>query len=1466
MPVDRLAQFGDGRPAVVATRDKSSNPATPSRRDKIRESSAHQDPMLKDYRLGECLGKGAFGSVYKAFNWNTGEAVAVKQIKLGDLPKSELRMIESEIDLLKNLHHDNIVKYIGFVKSTDCLNIILEYCENGSLHSICKAYGKFPENLVGVYMTQVLQGLQYLHDQGVIHRDIKGANILTTKDGTVKLADFGVSTSTLAGGQDKEAQVVGTPYWMAPEIIQLSGASSASDIWSVGCTVIELLQGKPPYHNLAAMPALFAIVNDDHPPLPEGISAAARDFLMQCFQKDPNLRVTARKLLKHAWIIGCRRADAPVAKAPANFNQAVEEVKQWNKALNSSDAHLRTSTGSDAPPPSRFPGGTPAKGPLSMQKSKFAGVQAFKTPELADNDNWDNDFDTTISPSALQLPHLRAQDNFGGMLSSDRLKAFASANDLRNDNSYDDDFEGELLTIKGPSQHDLDLQQQTIRPISKAAAQMAEPRRHTRQRSVPLNPASSPMQPTRSPPKANFGNKFELPTRHDIAFREQSAEDYSDLFVENDNIFNQRVNQVKKGIRGPDSPQLFHPSDLTSLPRSMLAPDGGSIKKKPAARPSVLPDRPMRRTRSTVEIQKFAEDDDEDFSDVFGPESSNATKPVSDRGSEDGGLMLLSKVSSNSWLGDDEDEDDPFALMDPGWDEMDLEANIARDRHARLAERVEDLVRSLTMEQGEATLVEIAQDLLALLWENTEAKNLIISAHGLLPILEILEPCTVKSKQYMILQLLKVVNAIILDDVEIQENLCFVGGMPIITKFAARQYSDEIRLEAAAFVRQMYQTSTLTLQMFVSAGGLNVLVEFLDEDYDNARDLVLIGVNGIWNVFELQGPTPKNDFCRIFSRSKILYPLALVLHRVLDEEREDELGELIEGRIVNIFYLFSQAENYVKEVVADRQVLKSVLKDLRRMTPVHQITMLKFIRNLSMLSTTIETLHSADAIEFLIDLLSYSMKKGQIHFREMSNQVLNTLFNLCRLSKERQEDAAVGGIIPLLLRIMRTDRPPKEFVLPILCDMAHSGSKGRRYLWQNKGLEFFVSLLTDQYWQVTALDAILVWLQEETANVESYLIDGSFTRAIIAGFNTNRLNSFDSNLLEPLLKLLRLSPGVAASLAKPEMFAGIAQRLGHKKAVVRLNLLRLVRTIIDACDTTLGNGDGTTSLNSAQVRSLMEVIQTLAEIDSAVLVRNLAAELVRSHLDGRPSPSAIMRHDSIASSQTSSASSSRRSATRRNTSYTPPSLQSSTSFPQTPTHRSRASLAGNALIEVAASPRRGAPGGGGGGGVPSVLDRDNLLFQQYRPRSRDGTNLPRRVSGDASSTTSSHSSSGLMMPPSSASSAAKSRLPRTSLASMTSRGGVLGSGAAGIRGEPAPPMVVRSDSSTSNKENGGGVGAARMMMGPWGAAAAIAGAGGGAGLGIVGGSGSGGSSSRRESMARDPTGKRRVRAPSDAKW
>lgn len=494
----------------------------------------------------------------------------------------------------------------------------------------------------------------------------------------------------------------------------------------------------------------------------------------------------------------------------------------------------------------------------------------------------------------------------------------------------------------------------------------------------------------------------------------------------------------------------------------------------------------MRRTRSFVEIQRYVEDEnDEDFSDIFGNENAIIDEPEREKKSNSGTLALNSKLSINSWLIEDDDDDDPFAELEQGFDEMDLEANVARDKYARLCMQVEGLVGSLKISQADDTLADLSEQLLEVLLDSPETKGVIISAHGMLPMLEILETCRHRD---ILFHLLKIVNTIVFDDVEIQENLCFVGGIPIITKFASKKYPSEIRLEAAAFVRQMFQTSTLTLQMFVSAGGLKVLVEFLEEDYEEERDLVLIGVNGIWSVFELQGPTPKNDFCRILSRNSVLDPLSLVLGRVLDEE--GELAGLCEGRIANIFFLFSQAQNHVKETVADRTVLHrkhrprlpssvdaekllGVLKELKRMTPTHQITMLKFIKNLSMLSTTLDALQNSNAIDVLTDLLRNNSKEP--HFREISNQVLNTIYNLCRLNKSRQEDAALNGIIPVLQRIIKTERPLKEFALPILCDMAQSGKVGRRELWRNKGLPFYISLLADPYWQVTALDAIFIW-------------------------------------------------------------------------------------------------------------------------------------------------------------------------------------------------------------------------------------------------------------------------------------------------------------------------------------------------------------------------------------------------------
>ena len=261
---------------------------------------SHPFPSIGVYKFADVLGKGGFGTVFRAFNTENGVTVAVKRVNKEDLDEEKLGSIESEVKLLKKLRHPNIVRYIETVRGPDgSLNIVLEFIENGSLASILKKFGgKFNESLVAIYTTQVLKGLAYLHAQGVVHRDIKGANILATKDGTIKLADFGVATE----GGDFEG-VVGTPYWMAPEIIEMTGNSgTACDIWSVGCTVIELVTGAPPYFDLNPMPALFRIVQDEHPPLPDNISSALKEFLLACFQKDPNLRISAEKLLEYKWL------------------------------------------------------------------------------------------------------------------------------------------------------------------------------------------------------------------------------------------------------------------------------------------------------------------------------------------------------------------------------------------------------------------------------------------------------------------------------------------------------------------------------------------------------------------------------------------------------------------------------------------------------------------------------------------------------------------------------------------------------------------------------------------------------------------------------------------------------------------------------------------------------------------------------------------------------------------------------------------------------------------------------------------------------------------------------------------------------------------------------------------------------------------------------------------------------------
>ncbi|KAJ9123170.1 hypothetical protein QFC22_001363 [Naganishia vaughanmartiniae] len=255
-----------------------------------------------NYQIGNCIGKGQFGMVFRALDLSSGQFVAIKRIDIKGTSNDEVVQIMREVDLLQRLRHPGIVRYLGMAKSEDCLDIVLEFIEGGSLAHSVKSFGELNEDLVAGYVAKILEGLNYLHSQDVVHCDLKAANILTTKTGNIKLSDFGVSLNLRAVGQSKE-DVVGSPNWMAPEVIELKGITTAADIWSLGATVIELITGRPPYHDMDnGMAVMYRIVDDGGPPIPEYCSADLKNFLDQCFHKEPARRPSAEDLFEHVWV------------------------------------------------------------------------------------------------------------------------------------------------------------------------------------------------------------------------------------------------------------------------------------------------------------------------------------------------------------------------------------------------------------------------------------------------------------------------------------------------------------------------------------------------------------------------------------------------------------------------------------------------------------------------------------------------------------------------------------------------------------------------------------------------------------------------------------------------------------------------------------------------------------------------------------------------------------------------------------------------------------------------------------------------------------------------------------------------------------------------------------------------------------------------------------------------------------
>lgn len=251
------------------------------------------------FELVQQIGTGSFGTVFKAIHRPSQKECAIKRIDLED-SDDDIEEIQKEIGILATCHDNHITRYYGCFMYEFELWIVMEYLGGGSCLDLVKDLR--PESLseaaIAEILAQVVEGLMYLHESGKIHRDIKAANVLIADNGDVKIADFGVAAQ-LSNNLSRRNTFVGTPFWMAPEVIDQLDHSFSADIWSLGITAIELAVGKPPLSNLHPMKALFNIPRSAPPRLDKRFSPEFQDFVAQCLQFKPELRWTVLKLRKH---------------------------------------------------------------------------------------------------------------------------------------------------------------------------------------------------------------------------------------------------------------------------------------------------------------------------------------------------------------------------------------------------------------------------------------------------------------------------------------------------------------------------------------------------------------------------------------------------------------------------------------------------------------------------------------------------------------------------------------------------------------------------------------------------------------------------------------------------------------------------------------------------------------------------------------------------------------------------------------------------------------------------------------------------------------------------------------------------------------------------------------------------------------------------------------------------------------
>lgn len=1028
----------------------------------------------------------------QAMSIKTGNFVAIKFFSKDVVSKLNDEEIMRTIAMFNSLRHKYLIHYHEVRREGNAYYFVMDWCEGKSLYDTLQGYKNLPEKLVSRYIYEVLQGLEYLHSQGTTHDNIKATNILTT-NGMAKLTDFGLSAKI------SNLDIQNHPYWSAPEVLNGQNYSKESDIWSLACTVIELMTGKPPWGDLSPDDARMHILNDEIPQFPDSFSQHLCDFLRDCFNRDPSKRPSTKDLKESFWIrpyvLQDKQENTPL-QTTSSIHFDLSQNKNISPELVIQNLDKIFLDNSNSESDDDFEGLSPAK-PANNNKPmiQLPNQPAEPLKPLIQLPN---------QPAAPLKPLIPLANPNQKPKNPDDIFADLSDNE-------DDDFDFSDLKKETPNKaQPAPLLQLTPKSDAKKAPLTPN------QTPSPKNPKNPPaLQPLLVLPDAT-GKKN--PNLGDDLFSSDS----------NDNMFDKDDDDFKPAVKTPvknnNQPLLKLPgtgnkgagTPLLTLPTNnnpnMVDPDDldfsdlddDFVPTKPGNKGNSAPssgggNKPNKKEGES--LQDFMENSEDDFDMDLNIDSGDNKQQ---------GLVIKQEVRAPA----------DFSFFNENAEEekvLQHRKNVKK-LSRKLIKKLK-LITTLNTPNDEEQFNQSLDKISEILKTEPTVRSSLVSQQGVLQIIEVIEFSKLKNDKN-INTILSIIYDMCKDQAEIKENFCLLGGIPPIMKFLKPDIEIDCRRSAVNIITEICSGSLDNTQMFIACNGLSSICQVLKYDIDQEWKLIVSAIKTISDYFQSQKATTKADLCRLFMKANLFKPMSdiLIYFSTAEIFKDNEETKKTISLICEFFHTFSQADSKVKLALSSPDVMENVICTmytkangvLRVLSLDDTLLLSKTIKFTAMDAETRDNLTESGVMEMTCEMLKYNFGKGDDKDKSMLNllihsnliMLLNDMCNLSsQVSKKRIGIVADSRLLPYLVEYMDKESELKTMSLSVIMELYNvvkSDKVAMKKLIDDNLMDLYLKNLTNHYWGSKAITAISTLLNEDQEEIEPFIV----TKFAVENFRT----------------------------------------------------------------------------------------------------------------------------------------------------------------------------------------------------------------------------------------------------------------------------------------------------------------------------------------------------------------------------